>query len=43
MMSKAKDAATVAGMATVILVWIGLILVSLALPVLAAVYLWRHI
>lgn len=42
-MSKAKDAATIVGAGLGILVWIGLVLVSLSLPVLAAVYLWRHI
>jgi hypothetical protein len=41
--SKAKDAAAVAGMALGLLVWLALIVVSLGLPVLAAIWLWQHI
>lgn len=42
-MSKLGEAATVAGVALGILVWVVLALVGLALPVLATVWLFQHI
>lgn len=42
-MSTLKDLATLVAAGIGILVWATLIIVSLGLPVLAAVYLWKNI